>query len=146
MAAFPAAINETGALKRGDKFFYFLWHEITDGCLVVKGRGHKGRGQVFQRTGSSLSQRTGSRKGRGQVFRYHMILKDLTLLTLLCEPCNGFLVPLNALAGLVRNHEMSVLDLERLGQYGIRPVLPLEPVRSIGDTHEVGGDFRIKMS
>ena len=56
MAAFPAAMNETGALKRGDKFFYFLWHEITDGCLVVK--------------------------GRGLVFRYHhMILKDLTLLT-----------------------------------------------------------------
>ena len=29
MTAFSAAIDEPGAFKLGDKFFYLLWHEIT---------------------------------------------------------------------------------------------------------------------
>jgi hypothetical protein len=35
VAAFPAAINETRALKLGDKFSYLLRHGITVGCFVA---------------------------------------------------------------------------------------------------------------
>jgi len=35
VAAFPAAINETRALKLGDKFSYLLRHEITVGYFVA---------------------------------------------------------------------------------------------------------------
>lgn len=35
MATFPTAINETRALKLGDKFPYLLWHELTIENLLV---------------------------------------------------------------------------------------------------------------
>jgi hypothetical protein len=35
VAAFPAAIDETRALKLGDKFSYLLRHEITVGYFVA---------------------------------------------------------------------------------------------------------------
>lgn len=35
MAAFSAPIDETGALKLGNKFFHLLRHEITSAYLVA---------------------------------------------------------------------------------------------------------------
>jgi len=54
-------------------------------------------------------------------------------------------IPRDAAAGPIGNNEMAGLELERLGQDGIRPVLPLEPVRRFGDPHEMRRDFRIEV-
>ena len=40
---------------------------------------------------------------------------------------------------------MTVLEPEGFGQYRICPILPLQPVRGIGDAHEMRGNFRVKM-
>src|SRR4029453_5886227 len=61
------------------------------------------------------------------------------------EPCDGLFVPLDALPGFIRNHEIAVLELERFGQYRVRPILPLEPMRGIGDPHEMRGNFRVEV-
>src|SRR5713226_9124157 len=54
-------------------------------------------------------------------------------------------IPRDSAAGPIGNDEMAGFELERLGQDGIRPVLPLEPVRRLGDPHEMRRDFRIEV-
>src|SRR5580692_1720847 len=44
-----------------------------------------------------------------------------------------FFIPRDSAAGPIGNDEMAGLELECLGQDGIRPVLPLEPVCCLGD-------------
>src|SRR4030095_3260988 len=61
------------------------------------------------------------------------------------EPCDVLFVPLDALPGLVRDHEIAVLQLERFGQYRVSPILPLEPMRGIGDPHEMRSNFRVEV-
>src|SRR5262245_22148544 len=61
------------------------------------------------------------------------------------EPCDCLFVPLDALPRFVWNHEIAVLELERLGQYRVSPVLPLEPMRGIGDPHEMRSNFRVEV-
>src|SRR5262249_6827268 len=53
--------------------------------------------------------------------------------------------PLDALPGFIRNHEIAVLELERLGQDRGGPILPLEPMRGIGDPHEMRSNFRVEV-
>src|SRR2546427_4220745 len=40
---------------------------------------------------------------------------------------------------------MTVLELEGLRQYRVSPVLPLEPVRGIGDAHEMRSHLRVEV-
>src|SRR2546428_11771255 len=50
---------------------------------------------------------------------------------------DSLLVPRDALARPVRNREVTVRESERLRQYRVGPILPLEPARRIGGTPQM---------
>src|SRR5262245_30235913 len=61
------------------------------------------------------------------------------------EPCDGLFVPIDALPGFIRNHEIAILRLERFGQDRVSPILPLEPMRGVGDPNEMRSNFRVEV-
>ena len=52
-------------------------------------------------------------------------------------PRNGIFVPFEADARFVGNVQHAVLDLVLALEDRIRPILPFEPMRSLGDAHHV---------
>jgi hypothetical protein len=62
-----------------------------------------------------------------------------------CELGDSLLVPLDALAGPVGDDQITVLDLEELGQYRVGPILSLEPARGVGDTQKMRRHLRVEV-
>src|SRR5262245_9570261 len=56
---------------------------------------------------------------------------------------NGRLVPLQAETGEIGNVNMASLDLVGLRKDWIRPILPFQPMRRLGDAHDVRGDLGV---
>src|SRR5206468_1757634 len=61
------------------------------------------------------------------------------------EALDPILIPMEPAAGLGRDQDLTVVGLEGLSENRVRPVLPLQPVRRLGDTHEVRRHFRVEV-